>query len=196
MPNRAVPEALAVQKYWAETIVAGEERQIEFKGGRDIKVLRLGIPRKGSDVKKGICCVYFIKDNCHFLAMVSEKELDKMEDTLGTGRDTMLATNHAKTLCHGMKAAAKKMKWDEFKTVEACFGFWYDVDKDGELPKKGCGVADSKASTLSFHDAVITRTHTGLASILVCAYLGIISWVCSISYIPGTYYAINKCIQQ
>ena len=137
MPNRANAEAPAVQKFWAETIVAGEERQIDFKRGRDIIVIRFKVPRKGSDVKKGICCVYFIKDNRHFLVMVSEKELDKMEDTLGTGRDRMPATNHAKTLCHGMKEAAKKMKWGEFKTVEACFGFWFDVDEeDGELPKE------------------------------------------------------------
>ena len=43
--------------------------------------------------------------------------------------------------------------------------------------KKGCGVPDSKASILSFHDADNTRTHTVLASISGCVYLDIISWL-------------------
>ena len=131
--RQAVPEALAVQEYWSRVILP-DGFVTEFKVGRELTPLRLGVPRRGSDVKKGICCVYFVAKNHHFLAMVSEKELNKMEFTLGTGRDKMPATNHALTLRYGMKAGAKKMGWNQIDTVQACFGFWFDVSRDdGEL---------------------------------------------------------------
>lgn len=132
--GRAVPEPLAVQGFWAKTIVP-DGAAIEFRTGRDITVLSLGVPTGGNAAKEGVCCVYFVKDDSHFLVMVSEKELNKMEGTLGTGRDEQTATNHALTLRYGMKKAARVKGWGAFKTVEACFGFWFEVcNKKGEFP--------------------------------------------------------------
>lgn len=88
--RQAVPEALPIQEHWS-TVVLPDGFVIEFERDQKITALRLGVPRKGSDVKKGICCVYFVKNNHHFLAMVSEEELNKMEytnDWNGSRQDT------------------------------------------------------------------------------------------------------------
>lgn len=161
MAKGYVPEAAPVQDFWSKVIEPGNE-PIVFRVGRDITVLRSGVPRSAKDVKEGVCCVYFVKGAWHFLAMVSEKNLMKMEATLGTGRDRTPATNHAKTLSWGMEAAAKKTRMAKFRKVDACFGFWFDVDKkDGEtawvVTKGDC-----------IYEARISRSHICCSSLACC----------------------------
>lgn len=131
-PRPRVPEAAPIQEYWSNKISPAGAGRIEFRGGGPggVTVLRKDVPKLWRNVKggsKGICCVYFVKGPHHFLAMVSAKELDKMKGTIG---DTQM-TNHAKTLVYGMKAAQKRRGVPNFRVVDACFGFWFDVDNNG-----------------------------------------------------------------
>lgn len=131
----AVPEALAIQEYWSKVINPDARRVDKFKGGGPggAIVLRKGVPRNGGAAKEGICCVYFVVGKLHFLVMVSLKELNKMNEWMGKGRDRLQMTNHAKTFKYGLKAAKEKGH-GSFRKVDACFGFWFDVSKkDGEL---------------------------------------------------------------
>lgn len=127
MAKGYIPEAAPIQTWWSKMVKGRIE--VVFKNGRDITVLRHGVPRTWNDVTEGICCVYFVTGERHFLAMVSKKKLMKMEGMI----EDVEMTNHAKTLLYGMEAAARKMGVDKFYTVDACVGFWYDVNKkDGE----------------------------------------------------------------
>ncbi|CAN0179214.1 unnamed protein product [Ectocarpus sp. 13 AM-2016] len=138
-PRPRVPEADPIQEYWSRKISPGK-RRVEFKGGGPggVTVLRKDVPKFWRTVKnrKGVCCVYFVKGERHFLTMVSEKELNKMKGTIGN----LEMTNHAKTLAYGIKAAKKRKGVPNFSVVDACFGFWFDVCKDSgvEFKWKSC----------------------------------------------------------
>lgn len=123
MAKGYIPEAAPIQDFWSGVKKIKPLKEPLVFREKPI-ILRSGLPRSAKDVKEGICCVYFVKGDRHFLAMVSEKKLMKMEDVLGTGRDRTPATNHAKTLRFGMKEAGTKPGVTKFKKVDACFGFW------------------------------------------------------------------------
>lgn len=130
-PPSRVPENNSIQEFWAATI-RSDAIHISFKGGgRDgVKVLRNGVPKKWRDVTEGICCTYFVRDKVHYLAMVSAAKLAKMQGTLGTGRDAVLMTSHAKTLRWGLEQVGTK-GGVKYRKVDACYGFWFDVSNAG-----------------------------------------------------------------
>lgn len=122
--GRRAPEHGSIQEFWAKTIRNGKTPSAFT---RDVKVLRHGVPMKWRVLPTGVCAVLFVRDGRHYLAMVSAENLDKIKGTLGTGQDMVAMSSHAKTLRWGLRKLG-----NPFRVVDACYGFWFTVSKEGK----------------------------------------------------------------